>query len=885
MKRPPHAATIFLRWYCRSELLDEVEGDLYELFQRRVETKGLQRAQLRYWLNVLMFFHPDYIRKRKYYPTNHTAMLRNYFHITFRQLQKHKAFSVINLSGLALGMAAFILILEYVGYQQSFNRFHTQLPNLYRVLFQKEGQPSMEVISPGVAAFSQENFPEVADFCRLAQGVARGTVTYYDDSLGQYLQSHLEAEPIAYADGSFFRMFSFPVLQGSPNALQSPNTIALSQSYAQKYFGDQEPIGKVLTLNNMFGNTAYTVGIVYQDMPENSDIRYDMLFSLQTLANPANRNGNDWARLDNVDAQYVYTYLLLQDGTDPKALQGQLTDYKMTLQPDDEDLIRLQPFRYVHLAQSLGDADPTFGKLPFVYMLSGIALLILLIAWLNYINLSTAGAMKRAKEVGVRKVVGARRKQLIGQFLGESFLLNSLAFGLALLLVMLVQDYFNQLTGQTLSLASLAPQHDWMLGVLLLLAGSVASGSYTAFVLSSFKPLRVLKGALGQAGKGVLLRRVLVVFQFSVSVILMIGTLVLFRQLQFMQNRDLHMDMEQLLTFYAPSVGKDDSFAQRTASFQNELEQLSFVQNYTNSGSVPGMYYNFSTSGVTSLHPAPEDEKKVYDFLNIDHRYLDTYDITLIAGKNFTPQMCESPPDQVDQVMVNEKAALELGFASAQEAIGQKILYGREREIIGVVHDYNHQSLKKAITPMIFMPRNNGVFFTVRLTTDQLPAKVSELEQRFEEYFPGNPFEFFFADERYNQQYQAEQQYQQVFTAASGLAIFIACLGLFGLATFTAQQRVKEISIRKVLGASVSSIVRLVSKDFLWLIMIANLFAWPLAWWAARHWLQDFAYQAELGWWIFVLASGAALLIAIATISFQSIKAALANPVDSLRNE
>ena len=884
-KKPPSLATRFLHWYCHPDLVDEVEGDLYELFQRRVEMKGLWKAKVLYWLNVLMFLHPDYIRKRtRTYSTNPTAMFRNYLTVTVRQLKKNRVSALINLSGLALGMASFILILQYVSFQQSFNRFHTQSPNLYRVLFGGDDE-SQEIVSSKVATFSQENFAEVANACRIAQGVARGAVTYQNEQTSQYEQSYQEVEPIAYADGSFFRLFSFSVLQGSPDALQAPNTVALSASYARKYFGEQEPLGKVLTLNNMFGSTPYTVGTVYQDPPPNSGIRYDMLFSLSTLANPANLNGNDWAQLNSSDAAYLNTYLLLQDGADYQMLEQKLSDYKRKIDPDNESGIRLQPFRYVHLAESLDDTYPTTGKLSFVYLLSGIALLILVIAWFNYVNLSTAGALKRSKEVGIRKVVGAQRGQLIRQFLGESFLLNMIALGLALLLVALLQDNFNQLTGQQLSLSALMSQRYWVPGLLLLLLGSVASGSYTAFALSSFQPLLVLKGSLGKMGRGGTLRRVLVVFQFAVSITLIVGTLVLFRQLQFMQNRDLSMDINQLLIIYGPSVGADDLFSQRTASFENALGQLSYVQEYTGSGSVPGMWYNFSTSDVTKLNPAPDDDKKMYSFLLIDQRYLDTYDIKLVTGKNFTAAQCERPPEEVKQVMINEKAALALGFPSAQDAVGQTILYNGEREIIGVVKDYNHQSLKEQIDPMIFVPRNSTTFFTVRLTTDRIQTKVSELEAQFKQSFPGNPFEFFFADDFYNRQYQAEQQYQRVFTAASCLAIFIACLGLFGIAAFTAQQRVKEIGIRKVLGASVSSIVALLSRDFLMLVLVANLFAWPLAWWAAQRWLQDFAYQAAIGWWIFAVASGAALLIAVFTVSFQAVKAALANPVDNLRSE
>jgi putative ABC transport system permease protein len=320
-------------------------------------------------------------------------------------------------------------------------------------------------------------------------------------------------------------------------------------------------------------------------------------------------------------------------------------------------------------------------------------------------------------------------------------------------------------------------------------------------------------------------------------------------------------------------------------TFQQELAERSYVQNYTNSGSVPTNWYEWSADGVTRLNASESEGEILYGFMRIDENYLPTYGIPLVAGKNFTSEMCARDLKMVEQILINETAAVRLGFASAQDAIGQRITDGREHEIIGVIKDYNHESLKEAILPAIFFPDNVGNYLSIRLTADQMQSKVSELERLYKQQFPGNPFEFFFANERYNQQYQSEQQYGLVFTAASGLAIFIACLGLFGLSAFAMQQRVKEIGIRKVLGASVSSIVSLVAKDFLILVMIANLFAWPLAWWATRHWLQDFAYTISISWWLFALAGALAILIAVFTISFQSIKAAMANPVDSLRNE
>ena len=882
---PPKWLDKLLERCCAPELLEEVLGDLHERYYLRVQQVGEAKAKRGYWREVLAYLRPSVIKRQSTYSTQpiHTAMFKNYFKIAFRHLRKNQAFSLINLSGLALGMAAFMLILQYISFEQSFNRFHTQLPQTYRILFANPPDWFQAGIPAGIAPLCQDNFAGVQDYCRVA-GQARGVVTYLPENKGGQPESYQE-ENVAYVDDAFFTMFSFPLVEGDAATLQSPNTAAVSVSYAQKYFGDDTAIGKELTLNNRFGSILYIITAVYQDAPLNSDLRYDMVFSIQTLANPDNLNGNNWAQLDELEASYLSAFLLLEQGADPNTLEQQVNDYKSKLLPDSDMRIRLQRMEDMHLGASLDDPHPTYGKLSFVYLLSGIALLILVIAWFNYINLSTAGAIKRAKEVGIRKVVGANRNQLVGQFLGESILLNSLGFLLALLLAIIMQPYFNELTGKSLSLEILWGNGYWLPGLLLLLAGSIVSGAYTAFALSSANPLSILKSNFAKIGQGAGLRRALVVFQFTMSIALIIGTLVILRQLQFMRNQDLGMNIEQLLVVQGPLVGKDSSYQQRMLTFQHELAQRSYVQDYTNSGSVPSNWYEWSTDGVTRLN-VPESEGDVlFGFIRIDENYLSTYGIPLIAGTNFTSAMCARDLETVDQILINETAALTLGFASAQDAIGQRITDGQEHEIIGVVKDYNHESLQVAIIPVVFFPDNIGNYLSIRLTADQMQSKVGEIGQLYKQQFPGNPFEFFFADERYNQQYQSEQQYGQVFTAASGLAIFIACLGLFGLAAFSTQQRVKEIGIRKVLGASISSIIALVSKDFLLLVMIANLFAWPLAWWATRHWLQDFAYSIDVNWWFFALSGAIAILIALLTVSFQSIKAALANPVDSLRNE
>ena len=509
-----------------------------------------------------------------------------------------------------------------------------------------------------------------------------------------------------------------------------------------------------------------------------------------------------------------------------------------------------------------------------------------MIAWFNYVNLSTATALKRAKEVGLRKVVGASRAQLIGQFLGESLLLNGMAFILSLLIVNLLQGSFNLLIGQQLSLRVFTQGGFWLAGLALLLLGSLASGGYNAFVLSSFRPSQTMKGGFGKVGKNAWLRKTLVVFQFTISISLIASTFVLFRQLAFMQNEDLGVNLEQRVVIEGPKILEEGKSQSANAAYLNEVSQLAFVKNYCNSGVVPGKNYNFNTGGIVQVKaPRAGDEKKNYAMAIIDNRYLPTYKIGLAAGKNFTADECALSWEKAAKVMLNERAALELGFASALDEIGQKIKWGQEYEVVGVVRNYHHQSLRQPIEPMIFLPRTYNGHITVPMPTSQMRDQMAQLEKLYAKIFPGNPFDYYFVDKAYGEQYQTETRYGTLFTIASCLAIFIACLGLLGLTSFTVEARTNEIGIRKVLGASVEQIVSLLCKDFLRLVFVAFAIACPLAWWAAHRWLQDFAYRTPIGWWIFVLAGIIAFLIALLTIGIRAMKAAVANPVKSLRTE
>ena len=809
-------------------------------------------------------------------------MIKNYIKIAFRNIFRNKVYAAINIIGLAMGIAAFLLLLEYISLEKSVNAFHKKLPNMYRLINEGKDGTTWPQVEPGWAAQASQRFPEIKEFCRFAEGTAQGIVAKKGNKQDTYRENN-----VGYAEGNFFEFFSFPLTAGNASSLAKTNTVFISETVARKYFGKQEAIGQLLTLYNQFGTTDYTVEGIYKDMGDNSDIRYDMVFSLETLKSTANLNGNSWAALDNLQSQYINTYFIVNSGTNATALENKLSKLRDELKTDkDGTRFRLQAFSNVHLGRSLNDPYLTTGDLKYIYMLGGIAFLILLIAWFNYVNLSTANSFKRANEVGVRKVIGASRSNLVTQFMSESFFINLLGFGFAIILILLIQPLFNKLIGKELSLQTIGASHIWMYALGLVAIGSLLSGAYTAFSLSKFNPVETLKGKISKTSKGIFLRKSLVVSQFVISIVLIIATILIYSQLNYMQHQKLGINTNQLLVLQGPEIGKDSTYKNRRTAFWNEIAQQSFVKDYCVTGSVPGGSYNFTTNGFTQPASKKGDELKTYNFAIVGDRFFNAYGIQMATGRVFTADECQVEWDDNSKVIMNETAIRQLGFTDPEQALRTKIQWDeRALEIVGVVKDYHHNSLQRAIEPIIFYPQNNNTYFTIKLTADNMQDKIARLEKLYKQHFPGNPFEYSFIDENYYKSYLAERQYGNIFSTASIWAIFIACLGLFGLTTFTVESRIKEIGVRKVLGASVQSIVALLSKDFLLLVFIAFIIASPIAWYFMDKWLQDFAYRINIGAWVFILAGGLALFIALLTVIFQAVKAAIANPVNSLRSE
>ncbi len=808
-------------------------------------------------------------------------MFKNYLKTAWRSLLRNKQFSIINVVGLALGITVFLFIMQHVAFEWSANRFNKDYNHLYRTNVQYKDGSTDYYLPPGFAQVIKQQFPVIENYVRIADDIGDGVITYNDNKAAD--SKVLRGGNIKYADGNFLSVFSFTLLSGTPS-LDEPKTLALSEIMSQKLFSSVNAAGKTVTVSNQFGNTLYTVKAVYA-LPNSSDIKPDVLLSFKTLESPANRNGNDWADPNTTENGFTSIYLQLREDANSVAFSKRITKYVRSINPaSKDDVVYLQPFSELHLAPSFNYPYQTFGNILLVFVFACIAVLIIFIAWLNYINLSTAQALNRSKEVGVRKILGASRSQLMFQHLTETLLLTITSTLIALLLVNIFQNKFNQFSGEQLSLEVL--NNGWFLsaGIIMIIAGSFLSGSYVAFVITSFKPLNTIRSKGQIVVKSFSVRKALVVFQFTASIVFIIATVVLYNQLQFMRNENLGMNLNQLLVVKGPTVASEDQ-AVKNVSFKNTLRQLPFVKKYAASNSMPGIGYNFFASGITGTNETEADKKKSYGMFICDQNFFDTYGISFAQGNTFSANDAERSWNNVKKVIINEKAAQQFGFNLKENIIGKKIKWGDAYEIIGVVKDYHHLSLREPIQPGIYLGSVGYSFFTVQTDSRNLQSKVATLRNLYNKAFPGNPFEYFFADEKYDEQYTSEQRLGKVFIAAASVAIIIACLGLFGLSAFSAKQRIKEIGIRKVLGASVAGITSLLSRDFIKLVLIAFIIASPIAWWAMNKWLQSFAYKASISIWIFIVSGLVAVVIALVTISFQSIKAAIANPVKSLRTE
>jgi putative ABC transport system permease protein len=798
-------------------------------------------------------------------------MLKNYLRIAYRSLLKNKAFSFINIVGLSVGMAAFLSIVHYVRFERSYEGYNPNANNVYRITLDIYKGSEYVVTDcethPLMGPILKEKMPEVKDFARLFDTDGSQLVKVENK---EFLETG-----IYFADPSIFNMFSLKVIAGNPNqALSEVFQVVLSESVAKKYFGKTDVVGKSLEIFRH----VFQVTSVVADSPNNTHLKFNMLLSHTSLPRI-----NTWYKEDSWDGNNEYTYLLMTSGADLNAFNKKLADLCVALKDKlENNKYVAEPIKNIHLYSNKTFEPEVNGNAKVVFFLLIISGFIILIAWVNYINLSTARAVERAREVGIRKVMGSVKSQLVFQFLSESIIVNLVAGILAFGLFQTMLPLFRNLTGQPLPLNFIADPQFWYLFVGLIVVGSMLSGIYPAFVLSSFQPVAVLKGKFRSSSHGQLLRKGLVVFQFGTTVVLLIGMLTVYLQINYMRHADLGMNIDQTLVIRAPLLSVSDSTRKSFyQSLKTELLRVPDVQKLSRSETLPGLnIQELNTTSFTRVGQEKQNNGYEYYLYSVDDDFIPALNMKLAAGRNF-----DSKASNKYEVIINEEAVKRLGFSNAEEAIGSKITYWSGATIIGVVKNFYQRSPKEKHIPMLLRYSEDANYFSLNVKTKDIHETLASLKITWNRVLPNSLFSYFFLNDKFNQQYQADAQFGQVVATFSGLAIFIACLGLFGLSSYTIVQRTKEIGIRKVLGASVTQIVGLLSQDFIKVVMIAALVALPVAYWAMNEWLSNYEVRINLNAWVFIIPVMMILLLALVTVSFQTFKTAISNPTDSLKQE
>lgn len=890
---PPKGPLKFLRWFCREDYLDEIEGNIVELFNRQYQ-QSPGKAKRQFTWNVIRHLRLEFIKPfRLAKQTNSRDMFRNYLKVSLRNLLKHKFYSFISIAGLAIGLCACILIIQYVNTELGVDRFHTKLDNLYRVVNDRYQQGSLVQHSAmtysGIGKAMKEEIPEVEAYCR---------VTPYRVEVISWSDKKIADQRTIAVDTSFFSMFTYPLLAGDQrSALQEPNSIVVSEKMAREQLGVKYPqslLGQMMVFDS--DSIPYKITGICKDVPGRSQLHFDLLISYISLYSKYGNNQFTAADHDFTQPSF-WQYIQLKKAADHETVERKFATLNKKYFPNAaasgiREVFSLQPLQKAYLYSDLEYEIGKTGNYRIVWSLLVIALFILVLAWMNYINLSTARSIERAKEVGIRKVAGASRLQLIKQFLTEALLINSVAIIIAIILTGLLQNEFNQLVNRELSIGMLFSKQTADTGVTILFvlftaAGIFLSGFYPAFVLSACKPMKVLKGKFARSVSGVFLRKSMVTAQFAISILMIIGSFVVYRQLRFMTGQSLGYNMEQIMILRKPVLGNPGAaFMTRADGFINTIQQLSHVKGAAVSGRIPGDEV-FKINNVNRTDIALNNQGTMTN-MGVDARFINLYQMKLLAGRNFSPSDYNNDLANVHALIINETALRQLAFQSPQEAIGKTLkAFDRTWDIIGVVADFHQKSLKSGIEPVLLLPTLRGEYsqFSVKIDPQQLPVTIEAIKKAYTSYFPGNVFDYNFLDEKFNRQYSNDYLFGKVFSLFAALAILIACLGLSGLSLLISTQRTKEIGIRKVLGASVTGIVLLLSKDFIKLVLLAIIIASPVAWYIMHLWLQDFAYRVDISWWIFASAGLLSLVIAMLMIGFQTVRSAIANPTKSLRAE
>ncbi len=880
--KPPRLPLRLFRWFCHPKLKNSIEGDLMELYEERKVVSGKLKADLKFVRDVLLLFRPGIIKPAEGYQNlNNYGMLKNYFKIGWRSLVKQKMYSVIKIGGFALGIAACLLITLYIKDELSYDQHYPDGDRIYRVVvgYEYSGEAGKEAwFQAPFANALKEDYPEIEKVGRYNSselfGAGANAIRRADQTENTY------EEKFVYVDQELLQIMSVPMVYGSlAHCLDEPNTIVITKRKADKYFPNENPVGKLMIVNNKV-KEPFKIGGVIEDFRSTSHFQFDFLMTLKGV--------EFWpGEQSSWNATNYPTYILLKPGADASQLEEKLSGIiEKYLLPvwieegvaDAQVLAKsawffLQPIKDIHL-RSEGISDPVaHGDIRFVWLFGVIAGFILLIASINFINLSTAKSANRAKEVGLRKTVGSLRSQVINQFLTESLVYSFLSFAAGIMLAWLVLPYFNLLSAKTLTF----PWHEWSMYPILLVAVLVVglvAGIYPAFYLSAFKPVNVLKGNVSRGSKNATTRSTLVVFQFTTSIILITSTFIIYRQVEYILNKKVGFDKDQVLLIQGANTLEG-----QIQTFKNELLQLSQVKSVSISGYLPIKGTKRNGNGFWK-----EGEKTTKQPVNgqmwiIDHDYLKTMGIKLVDGRNFSLDM----PTDTAALIINQAMAKELGLTNP---VGQRIMNWQVvYNIIGVVEDFHFESLRVKIEPLALRVGTSPNIVSVKINSADITGVLGGIEAVWKKFSPNQPIRYTFLDESYARMYDDVKRMGRIFVSAAVLAIIVACLGLFALSAFMVEQRSKEISIRIVMGASLKNIFKLLTVDFIKLVIVSIVIAVPLAWYAMGQWLQDFTYRTEISWDVFALAGIMAVLIAVLTISYQAIRAGLMNPVNSLKSE
>jgi putative ABC transport system permease protein len=800
-------------------------------------------------------------------------MIKNYFKIAWRNLWKNKVFSAINILGLSTGLACCILMFLFIQNELGYDKFHKRSKNIYRLTSESDGpggKAGLAVTPAPWAPIMKKDYPEIRNYTRLLK--AEKT------DLGQPGQQRFYESDLLYADSTFLDVFSVQLVKGDPKkALDQPNSAILTEETAIKYFGDADPIGKTLEVNSFMGPVNIQVTAIAKKLPANSHFRFNTLISLQTLGD-----------LSSFWAYHMFqSYVVLNDNASVSDLEKKFVGFvnKYIVNNPKADglrVVHLQPLAAIHLHSNMVGELSTNGDIRYIYIFAGVALFILLIACFNFTNLSTARSLTRAKEVGLRKVVGAEKRQLLTQFLGETTLFALISLVIGLLMASLALPVFNRLAERTLIIDLTGNLALIIVLILLVIVVGLLAGLYPSTILSAFKPIEVLKGKFIRGTKGVSFRKVLVTLQFTVSIVLIAGTILVSRQLKFLQNKKLGFDKENVVVVSLPK----DLDSVRLLSFKASLLKEQSILSVAGSSSVPGVFIP-----VNQVNDGDIDLSKAHSMqmLFTDLDFVSTMKMKLLAGRNFS---ADHPTDKTEGFIINEEAVKKMGWKDPAQSIGKTIQWVipdrvlKKGQVLGVVGNFNITPLKSSVQPLVIHHSLLRLqYLYVRFNQSKAGTVTSLIENKFKEFYAKQSFEYRFLDENLNAMYNNERRLGTIFSYFSFLAILIACLGVLGLSLYSIQQHIREIGIRKVLGAGVFNITGQLLKEFVKPVIIAAVIATPLSWWAMDKWLQDFAYRTSIDWWIFIVAGLLALFIAVLTVSLQIIKAALANPVKSLRTE